>query len=167
MQQQPVTLHLKYQLTHYNQEKLDYTPGSYTLQRLQFWISEVKRLFQHWIWPFTSYTYVPQTMINKKNLHKMAEGNPIKATNPNNQLSDSDTLEEEPINPILKTSVEERHYGTIPGLTLATQAALSYSRAQANPTMERGPSHTKRVKKLPKEKATDKSTQTDKQKKQK
>ena len=57
------------------------------------------------------------------------------------------------------------HYGTIPGLALATQVALSHSRAQANPTVERGPSCTKRVKKLPKEKTTDKSTQTDKQKK--
>ena len=44
-----------------------------------------------------------------------------------------------------------------------TQAAFSHSRAQANPTVERGPSHMVRVKKLPKEKATDKSTQTDKQ----
>ena len=97
----------------------------------------------------------------------MAEGKDEKLTNPNNQLSDSDTSDEEPINPILKTSVEERHYGTIPGSVLATQATLSHSRAQANPTVERGPSHTKRVKKLPKEKATDKSTQTDNQKKQK
>ena len=85
-----------------------------------------------------------------------------KNTNPNNQLSDSDTSDEEPINPILKSSAEERHYGTIPGSALATQAALSHSRAQANPTVEREPSHTKRVKKLPKEKATDKSTQMDK-----
>ena len=97
----------------------------------------------------------------------MAEGNPKKTTNPNNQLRDSDTLDEEPINPILETSVEERCYGTIPGSVLATQAALSHSRAQANPTVERGPSCTKRVKKLPKERATDKSTQTDKQRKQK
>ena len=94
----------------------------------------------------------------------MAEGNPKKPKNPNNQLSDSDNSDEEPINPILKTSVEERHYGTIPGSVLATQAALGHSRAQANPTVERGPSHMVRVKKLPKEKATDKSTQTDKQK---
>ena len=96
----------------------------------------------------------------------MATGNPKKPKNPNNQLSDSDISDEEPINPVLKTSVEERHYGTIPGSVLATQAALSHSRAQANPTVERGPSHTVRVKKLPKENATDKSTQTDKQKKQ-
>ena len=61
--------------------------------------------------------------------------------------------------------MEERHYGTIPGLALATQAALSHLRAQANPTVERGPSYMVRVKKLPKEKAADKSTQTDKKKK--
>ena len=95
----------------------------------------------------------------------MAEGNPKKPKNPNKQLSDSDTSDEEPINPILKTSVEEGHYGTIPSSALATQTALSHSRAQANPAVERGPSCTVRVKKLPKEKATNKSTQTDKQKK--
>ena len=61
----------------------------------------------------------------------MAEGYPEKPKNPNNQLSDSDTSDEEPINPILKTSVEERHYGTIPSLAPATQAALSHSRPQA------------------------------------
>ena len=73
----------------------------------------------------------------------MAEGKDVKPINPNNQLSDSDTSDDEPINPKLKTSVEERHYGTIPILVLATQAALSHSWAQANPTVERGPSHTK------------------------
>ena len=63
----------------------------------------------------------------------MAEGNPEKPKSPNKQLSDSDTSYEEPINLILKTSVEERHYGTIPGSALATQVALNHSRAQANP----------------------------------
>ena len=58
----------------------------------------------------------------------MAEGNPKKPTKPNNQLSNSDTSDEESINPMLKTSVEERHYGTIPDSTLATQAAFSHSR---------------------------------------
>ena len=38
-------------------------------------------------------------------------------------------------------SVEERQYNTIPGLTIATCTALSYSRVQANPTIERGPPH--------------------------
>ena len=66
----------------------------------------------------------------------MAEGRDEKPTNPNKQLSDSDTLDDKPINPKLKTSVEERHYGTVPGSALATQAALSHSHAQANPTVE-------------------------------
>ena len=75
----------------------------------------------------------------------MAEGKDEKPTNPNNQVSDSETSDEELINPILKTSVEERHYGTTPGSALATQAALSHSWTQANPTVERGPSRTKKV----------------------
>ena len=70
----------------------------------------------------------------------MSEGNPEKLKNPNKQLSDSDTSDEEPINPILKTSVGGR-YRAIPSLALATQAALSHSKAQANPTVERGSSH--------------------------
>ena len=70
-----------------------------------------------------SYIYVPQTVIPKKNLHQMAEGKDKELINLNKQLSDSDTLDDKPINPKLKTSVEERQYGTIPGLALATQAA--------------------------------------------
>ena len=66
----------------------------------------------------------------------MAEGNP---KSPNKQLSDSDTSEEEQVKPMLKTSEEERHYRTIHGSALVTQIAISHSRAQANPTVERGP----------------------------
>ena len=62
-------------------------------------------------------------MTNKKNLHQKEI--PKKPKNPNRQLCDSDTSDEEPINPILEILVEERHYGTIPGSALATQAALS------------------------------------------
>ena len=54
------------------------------------------------------------------------------------QLSDSDTPDEE-IDPQLCTSEEERIYGMIRGSALATQAALSHTRAQSNPTVERGP----------------------------
>ena len=64
-----------------------------------------------------------------------------KYTRPNSQskyLSDSDSDDTE-INPKLKTSIEERQYNTIPGSTITTQIALSHSRVQANPTMERGP----------------------------
>ena len=61
-----------------------------------------------------------------------------KETKPNSQskyLSDSDS-DNNKINPRLKTSIEERQYNTIPG---SAQIALSHSRAQANPTTERGP----------------------------
>ena len=81
----------------------------------------------------------------------MAEGKDGRSTNPNKQLSDSDTLDEEPINPKLKTSIEEGHYSTILGSVLASQAALSHTHAQANPTVECRPSHTKTIKKLTKE----------------
>ena len=114
-----------------------------------------------------SYVYVPQTGIPKKNLHQMAEGKDKELTNLNKQLGDSDTLDDEPINPKLKTSLEERQYGTIPGPAVAIQAALSHTCAQANPTVEQGPSHTKTIKKLTKDQVAEKSTQTDIQKKQK
>ena len=64
-----------------------------------------------------------------------------KDTKPNNQskyLADSDSDNNE-IDPRLKISIEERQYNTIPGSAIATQIALSHSRAQANPTVERGP----------------------------
>ena len=68
-----------------------------------------------------------------------------KKTKPNSQskyLSDSDSDNNE-INPRLKSSIEERQYNTIPGSTIATHIALSYSRVQANPTVERGPPQQK------------------------
>ena len=79
-----------------------------------------------------------------------------KDTRPNSQskyLSDSDSDDNE-INPRLKTSIEERQYNTIPGSTIATRIALSHSRVQANPTMERGPPQQKTK--------TEKLTQEDK-----
>ena len=93
----------------------------------------------------TSYVYAQQRMRHKVNHQQMAEANPKKPKRPNKQLSDSYTSDEEQINLVLKTSIEERHYGTIPGSALATQIALSHSRAQANPTVERGPSRKVRV----------------------
>ena len=104
-------------------------------------------------------------MTHKESHHQMAEGNPEKPKSPNKQLSDSETSDKEQINPIFKTSEEERHYGTILGSALTTKIALSHSRAQANPTVERGSSCKVRVKKLPAEKAVEKSTQTKKQNK--
>ena len=68
-----------------------------------------------------------------------------KDTKPNNQskyLSDSDSYDKE-IDSRLKTSIEERQYNTILGSAIATQIALSHSRAQVNPTMERGPPQQK------------------------
>ena len=58
-------------------------------------------------------------------------------------LTDSDSSDDDKVNPRFKTSVEERQYNTIPGSAIATCVALSYSRVQANPTVERGPPHQK------------------------
>ena len=96
----------------------------------------------------------------------MAEGKPRSPKSPTKELSDSDTLEEEQVNPSHKTSEEERDYGTIRGSALATQIALSHSRVQGNPTVKGGPSCKVRINKLPKDKVEDKSTQTSKKEKQ-
>ena len=74
-------------------------------------------------------------------------------------LSDSESLEDE-VNPYLRTSQEERVYGTIKGSTQATQAVLPHTRVQCNPTVERGPPKQPKIKKLSKELAADKHTQT-------
>ena len=74
-------------------------------------------------------------------------------------LSDSESSEDE-VNPYLHTSQEERVYGTVKGSTQATQAALSHTRVQSNPTVERGPPKWPKIKKLSKEQAADKHTQT-------
>ena len=58
-------------------------------------------------------------------------------------LSDSDSSDDNKIDPRLKTSVEEKQYNTIPGSAIATCIALSYSSVQVNPTVERGPPHQK------------------------
>ena len=81
---------------------------------------------------------------------------------PSDQLSDSDTPDEE-ADLRLYTSEEERQYGTIKG---STQAALSHSRVQTNPTVERGPPWRPKTKKLPKDKAAEKGTQTKDKEKQ-
>ena len=72
-------------------------------------------------------------------------------------LSDSDSSDNNEVNPGLKTSVEEGQYNMIPESAIATRIALSYSRAQANPTVERGPLHQKvKVNKPPTQKTKDK-----------
>ena len=54
-------------------------------------------------------------------------------------LTDSNSSNDNKVNPRFKTSIEERQYNTIPGSATVTCIALSYSRAQMNPTVERGP----------------------------
>ena len=80
---------------------------------------------------------MPSTYVHTLNRSLMAK----KETKPNSQskyLPDSDSDDNE-INPRLKTFIEDRQYNTIPGLAIATCIALSYSRAQVNPTVETGP----------------------------
>ena len=48
----------------------------------------------------------------------------------------------------------------------ATQVALSHSRVQTNPTIERGPPRRPKIKKLPRDKAVEKGTQTKDKEKQ-
>ena len=74
-------------------------------------------------------------------------------------LSDSKSSEDE-VNPHLRTSQEERVYGTIRGSEQATQTALSHTTVQTNPTVERGPPKQPKIKKLSKEQASDKTMQT-------
>ena len=95
----------------------------------------------------------------------MVEKKTPKNNTPSDQLSDSDTPEEE-ADPQLHTSEEERQYGMIRGSTQATQAALSHSRVQTNPTIERGPPWRPKIKKLPRDKAAEKGTQTKDKEKQ-
>ena len=59
--------------------------------------------------------------------------------NQSKSLTDSDSSDDNKVDPRFKTSVEERQYNTIPGSATALCIALSYSRVQANPTVERGP----------------------------
>ena len=95
----------------------------------------------------------------------MAEEKIPKTKAQSDQLSDSDTPDEE-ADPRLHTSEEERSYGMIRGSTQATQVALSHSRAQTNPTVERGPPWRPKIKKLLKDKAAEKGTQTKEKEKQ-
>ena len=89
----------------------------------------------------------------------MAEKNPNKTNTPKeDNSSDEETTPRQ-----YRTSYEEREYGTIRGSAAATSAALSHTRAQTNPTVPRGPEKQTRVKKLPKDKARNKETQTKKE----
>ena len=74
-------------------------------------------------------------------------------------LSDSESSEDK-VNPHLRTSQEERVYGTIKGSAQATHIALSHTTTQCNPTVERGLPRQPKIKKLSKEQAVDKIMQT-------
>ena len=89
----------------------------------------------------------------------MAENNLPQKKTPTDYISDSESSDEE-LNQHLCTSQEERFYDTIKGSAQATQAALSYTMVQCNPTVERGPNRKPTIKPLPREKAKDKTTQT-------
>ena len=89
----------------------------------------------------------------------MAEKKVQKTKAQSDYLSHSKSSEEE-VNPHLRTSQEERVYGTIKGSAQATQAALSHTTAQCNPMVKRGPLKQPKIKKLSKEQAADKTTQT-------
>ena len=89
----------------------------------------------------------------------MAENNPPQKKTPTDYISDSESSDEE-LDQHLHTSQEERFYNTIKGSAQATQAALLYTMAQCNPTVERGPDRKLEIKPLLKEKAEDKIKQT-------
>ena len=89
----------------------------------------------------------------------MAEKKVQKTKAQSEYLSASKSSEDE-VNPHLGTSQEEKVYGTIKGSAQATQAVLSHSTTQCNPMVERGPPKQPKIKKLSKEQAADKATQT-------
>ena len=89
----------------------------------------------------------------------MAEKKAQKTKTQSDYLSDSKSSEDE-VNPYLHTSQEERVYGTIKGSTQAAQVALSCTTMQCNPMVERGLPKQPKIKKLSKEQALDKTTQT-------
>ena len=95
----------------------------------------------------------------------MAEEKIPKIKTQSDQLSDRDTPDEE-ADLQLHTSEEERNYGMIRGSTQATQVALSHSRVQTNPTVERGQPRRPKIKKLLRDKAAEKGTQTKDKEKQ-
>ena len=92
--------------------------------------------------------------------YHMAEKNPMKMRIPNDYLSDSDSSEEETSQHLHK-SPKERLYNTIRGSAQALQVALAHTTTQCNPTVERGLAKQPKIKKLPKGRASGKSTQTE------
>ena len=90
--------------------------------------------------------------------YHMAEKNQKKMRIQSDYLSDGDSLEEE-TSQHLHTSPEKRLYNTIKGSAQAMQATLAHTTAHCNPTVERGLAKQSKIKKLPKEQASDKLTQ--------
>ena len=78
--------------------------------------------------------FMPSIYVHMMSRSLMAQKE-TKLSSQSKYISDSDSDENE-INSKLKTSIEERQYNTIPGSSIATCIALSYSRAQVNPTVE-------------------------------
>ena len=74
-------------------------------------------------------------------------------------LSYSESSEDE-VYSHLCTSQEERLYGRVKGSMQATHMALSHTTMQCNPMVERGLLKQPKIKKLSKEQASDKTTQT-------
>ena len=89
----------------------------------------------------------------------MVEKKPKQTKTQSDYLSDSESSEDK-VNPHLRTSQKERIYGTVKGSAQVTQAALSHTTMQCNPMVERGPPKQPKIKKLSKEQALDKTTQT-------
>ena len=90
---------------------------------------------------------------------RMAEEKPTPKKTQLDYMSDVDTSDEE-INLCLRTSPEETDYGMIPGSTQATQAALSYTRAQTNPMVEHRPPRQPRSRHTPQDTTEQKTPQT-------
>ena len=88
----------------------------------------------------------------------MAEKKPQKTKTQSDYLSDSDSLEDK-VSQHLRTSQEERLYGTVKGSVQVTQAALAHSTAQCNPMVEQGLPKQPKIKKTHKGQASEKAIQ--------
>ena len=98
----------------------------------------------------------------KQQRDTLADKKQEEPTNSSKSLTDSDTSDDTEVNPRLRTSVEERQYDTIPGSVIAIHIALSHSMAQVNLMVEHGwLLQIAKIKKLPKDKAKDKASQTE------
>ena len=88
----------------------------------------------------------------------MAEKKVPKTKVQSDQLSDSDTPDEE-VDPQLCTS-EKKGFTDDKRIHTGYTGSLSHTRAQCNPIVERGPPRRPKIKKLSKDRAAEKATQT-------